>query len=60
MEHNTSDNTADLTPEEKRRQLYDRQVDLLKKFLECGAISKAQYDKSYRDLTAKMGFADSE
>ena len=44
-----------LSPEEKRIQLYLRQKKTLQDFLECGAISKAQYDKSLGDLTEKMG-----
>ena len=47
-----------LTPEEKRRALYDRQVATLKTFLEHGAITQAQHDKSLHDLTEKMGYAD--
>lgn len=47
---------------EKHRQtkeeLYHRQMDLLRTFLESGAISKAQYDKSSHDLTEKMGFSE--
>ncbi len=57
-EHNG--NAADLTPEEKRRQLYDRQVELLNTFLERNAISKAQYDKSLHDLTEKMGYGETK
>lgn len=53
-------NKADLTPEQKRRKLYDQQVELLKTFLKNGAITQAQYDKSYGDLTAKMGYGDNE
>ena len=34
-----------MTPEQKRRELYDRQVATLKTFLEHGAITQAQYDK---------------
>ena len=44
-----------LSPEEKRIQLYLRQKKTLQDFLERGAISKAQYDKSLGDLTEKMG-----
>lgn len=44
-----------LSPEEKKIQLYLRQKKTLQDFLECGAISKAQYDKSLGDLTEKMG-----
>ena len=35
-------------------ELYERQVRLLRTFLEHGAISQAQFDKSYHDLTEKM------
>ena len=47
-----------LTPEEKRRALYDRQVAPLKTFHEHGVITQAQHDKSLHDLTEKMGYAD--
>ena len=43
-----------LTPEEKKVQLYLKQKKLLDDFLERGAISKAQYEKSLGDLTEKM------
>ena len=56
----TTNNAAweTLTPEEKRRALYDRQVATLKTFLEHSAITQAQHDKSLNDLTEKMGYAD--
>lgn len=44
------------TPEEKRRELYDRQVTLLATLLSHGAITQAQHDKSLHDLTEKMGY----
>ena len=44
-----------LSPEEKRIQLYLQQKKLLRDFLERGAISQAQYDKSLGDLTENMG-----
>ena len=44
-----------LSPEEKKVQLYLRQKKVLEDFLERGAISQAQYDKSLGDLTGKMG-----
>ena len=44
-----------MTTEEKKRDLYLRQKELLDTFLEHGAISQAQYDKSLGDLTVKMG-----
>ncbi len=43
-----------MTAEEKKRDLYLRQKQLLDTFLEHGAISRAQYDKSLGDLTVKM------
>ena len=45
-----------LSPEEKRKLLYERQKKLLEQFLEKGAISRAQYEKSLGDLTEKMGY----
>ena len=44
-----------LTPEDKKKQLYLQQKDLLDKLLERNAISQAEYDKSFGDLTRKMG-----
>ena len=43
-----------LSPEEKKRQLYLKQKVLLDTFLEHHAISQAQYDKSLGDLRVKM------
>ena len=43
-----------LTYEEKNKILYERQKLMLAEFLEKGAISKAQYEKSLHDLTEKM------
>ena len=59
---NTTNSTAweNLTPEQKRRALYDRQVALLDTFLEHGAISQEQHDKSLHDLTVKMGYETDE
>ena len=44
-----------MTADEKKCALYERQKQLLETFLEHGAISRAQYDKSLGDLTVKMG-----
>ena len=41
--------------EDKKKQLFLNQKQLLDTFLEYGAISQAQYDKSLGDLIAKMG-----
>lgn len=43
-----------LSPEEKKKQLYLKQVETLNGFLERNAISKEQYEKSLPDLTEKM------
>ena len=45
-------------PEDRRRQLYERQTDTLATLLAHGAITQAQYDKSLHDLTVKMGYED--
>ena len=53
----TRDNPFEkLTPKEKRRKLYETQKQTLDLFLERGAISRAQYEKSLGDLTKKMGY----
>ena len=44
-----------MTGEEKKKELYLRQKELLDTFLEHGAITRAQYEKSLGDLTVKMG-----
>ena len=44
-----------LSHEEKNRELFLRQKELLDQFLDRGAISQAQHDKSLHDLTEKMG-----
>ncbi len=48
-----------LTELQKKRALYEKQVETLRLFLQRHAITQAQYDKSFRDLTEKMGFAAS-
>ena len=40
---------------EKNKQLFLKQRQTLDMFLERGAISKAQHDKSLHDLIEKMG-----
>lgn len=44
--------------EDKKKQLFLNQKQLLDTFLEHGAISKAQYDKSLGDLIVKMGIKE--
>ena len=46
--------------DEAKLELYKRQKQLLDTFLEHGAISREQYDKSLGDLKEKMGIDCSE
>ena len=46
---------AQMTPEEKKHYLFLNQKKTLDLFLERGAISQAQYNKSLGDLRVKMG-----
>ncbi len=53
------DGTAERKTEssaEKRKKLFIDQKKLLNEFLSHGAITQAQYDKSFGDLMLKMGF----
>lgn len=47
-----------MNAEDKKRELFLRQKELLDTFLEHGAISREQYDKSLGDLTVKMGMEE--
>ncbi len=47
-----------LSHEEKKHLLFLRQKELLGLFLERGAITRAQHDRSLHDLTVKMGEED--
>lgn len=44
-----------LSPKEKKLKLFENQKNTLDEFLKRGAISPAQYNKSYNDLRIKMG-----
>ena len=44
--------------EDRKRDLYLKQKQLLDTFLGNGAISRAQYEKSLGDLTRKMGYEE--
>lgn len=46
--------------EERKKELFWTQKQLLDTFLEHGAISKAQYDKSLGDLVIKMGIREED
>lgn len=47
----------EMTYESKTRALYLKQKQTLDLFMERGAISQAQHDRSLHDLTVKMGMA---
>ena len=44
-------------PHHTNEELYRRQVEMLRQFLQKGAITQAQFDKSFGDLTKKMHLA---
>lgn len=44
-----------MTPEQKKEELFRSQKHTLDLFLERNAISQAQYDKNLSDLCQKMG-----
>ncbi len=46
--------------EEKKKELFLRQKQLLDTFLEHGAISREQYDKSLGDMIVKMGVREGD
>ncbi len=51
----TTEEWSSMTYGEKNKQLYYSQKQTLIKFLEHGAISREQYEKSLRELSEKMG-----
>ena len=53
MENNTS-SWENMSHEQKNHQLYLQQKKMLNMFLEHGAITQAQHDKSLKDLREKM------
>ena len=55
-----SEDKKQLTNEEQLKTLYLDQKHTLDLFLERGAISQAQYDKSLGDLTRKMGMENAD
>ena len=55
MNFDDDSNWNQLSPEQKRRQLYLHQVKTLNDFLERNAITRAEYEKTLGDLTMKMG-----
>lgn len=57
--NNQKNTWGSLSYADKNRELYLKQKQTLDLFLERGAISQAQHDKSLHDLTVKMGAAAS-
>lgn len=53
-------NFENLSAEDAKMQLFLNQKATLDLFLEKGAITQAQYDKSFGDLKRLMGFEDFE
>ncbi len=60
MEKQPDKNREELSSEEKKKALFLRQKQTLDLFLERGAISQSQYNKSLGDLREKMGMQDVE
>lgn len=55
-----SERTVKREAEDKKKELFHNQKILLDTFLNHGAISRAQYDKSLGDLIIKMGISEEE
>ena len=53
-----TEETRSLSREEKRKELFRSQKHTLDLFLERGAISREQYEKSLGDLRKKMGIRE--
>ena len=53
-----NDEWEKISPEEKKRKLYEWQVDTMDTVLEHGAIRQGQHDKSLHKLTVKMGYGE--
>jgi hypothetical protein len=58
MKQNESDNQNPIAPDEKKKRLFLEQKKTLDIFLANGAITQAQYNKSYGDLVVLMGMQD--
>ena len=58
MKQNESYIQRPITPDEKKKRLFLEQKKTLDIFLANGAITQAQYNKSYGDLVVLMGMQD--
>lgn len=56
----TQQDWEQLSPDEKKKELFLKQKRLLDTFLAHGAITRAQYEKSLNGLTEKMGMENVE
>ena len=54
MREETKKQRDSMSHEEKKAWLFKEQKETLNRFLEHGAISREQYDKSLHDLIQKM------
>ena len=52
--------SEELNEADKRKYLFLKQVDMLNTFRARNAISKEQYEISYRGLISKMGITEQE
>ena len=57
INNNQENSWGSMSYADKNRELYLKQKQTLDLFLERGAISQAQHDKSLHDLTMKMRLA---
>ncbi len=55
MNYQEENEWSNLSPQEKKRQLFLKQKKLLDTFLQNGAITVVQYNKSLGDLRELMG-----
>ena len=55
-----TENTVSETGENRKKELFRNQKHTLDLFLERGAISREQYNKSLGDLITKMGIPEEE
>ena len=58
MMENNMNVWENMSHKEKNHQLFLKQKTMLAMFLERGAITQAQHDKSLHDLREKMGETD--
>ena len=55
LKHPSETDWRSMTPDERKRALFNKQKDLLDTFLSRGAIDRRQYEKSLTCMAEKMG-----